>query len=140
MYVFARFISRSYLLAGAVLGCKANQNQASTTDLITLSLVSKLFRHLAAERIYRSFHIVFPDENDVGADSPMDVLAAGLEAILVSKYDYVQHLREVILEPVAAGDKGEHAYRYYMYEQSCGKFMNTLFLLVLRRARLETFK
>lgn len=46
-----------------------------------------------------------------------------------------------MLEPMNAGDKGEHAYRYYMYDSSCGKFMNTLFLLALRKARsLETFK
>jgi hypothetical protein len=113
-----------------------NQHQASATDLIALSLVSKLFRDLAAEQIYRSFHIVFPDEYDVNAESAIDVLAAGLETIVTSDYDYAKYLHEIVLEPLAAGDN-----RCSMYEQSGGKFLNTLFLLVLRRARcLETFK
>jgi hypothetical protein len=102
--------------------------------------VSSHFRELAAERLYRSFHIVFPDE-DVDGESPIDVLAAGLETLVTSDYEYAKHLHEIVLEPVSGGDKGESAYRYYMYEQSCGRFMNTLFLLVLRKAQcLDTFK
>jgi hypothetical protein len=142
MYVFpcSGIIQRSH--SGSV-GCEANQfhYQASTTDLITLSLVSKLFRSLAAEQLYRSFHIVFPDEDDVSAQKPIDVLAAGLETIVTSDYEYAKHLHEIVLEPVAAGKKGENSYRYYVYEQGYGKFINTLFLLVLRKARcLERFK
>jgi hypothetical protein len=103
--------------------------------------VSKLFRDLAAEQIYRNFHIVFPDEDDLGMESPIDALAAGLETFVTSEYDYAKYLREIVLESVAAAEKGESAYRYFTYELSCGKFMNTLFLLVLRKARsLETFK
>jgi hypothetical protein len=68
-------------------------------------------------------------------------LAGGLETLVASDYDYAKYLRDIVLEPMNAGDKGEHAYRYYMYDSSCGKFMNTLFLLALRKARsLETFK
>jgi hypothetical protein len=99
--------------------------------------VSQHFRELAAERLYRSFYIIFPREEDGAVDSPIDVLAAGLETLVSSEYEYAKHLHEIVLEPVGSAD----AYMYYMYEQSCGRFMNTLFLLVLRKARcLETFK
>jgi hypothetical protein len=74
-------------------------------------------------------------------NSSSDALAGGLETLVASDYDYAKYLRDIVLEPMNAGDKGEHAYRYYMYDSSCGKFMNTLFLLALRKARsLETFK
>ncbi|CAG8981180.1 hypothetical protein HYALB_00013191 [Hymenoscyphus albidus] len=113
---------------------------ADTTDLIALSLVSKHFRDLAAEELYRSFNIVFPDEDDTTTDSSFDVLASGLETFVSSEYDYAQYLREIILEPLSGGEKGERAYRFYMNESSSGRFMNTLFLMMLRKARsLETF-
>lgn len=45
------------------------------------------------------------------------------------------------METQSGGDKGERAYRHYLSDQSCGKFMNTLLLLTLRKARvLETFR
>jgi hypothetical protein len=68
-------------------------------------------------------------------------LAGGLETLVTSDYDYAKYLKDIVLEPMNGGDKGERAYRYYMYDLSCGKFMNTLFLLALRKAKvLETFK
>lgn len=115
--------------------------QASSADLIALSLVCKQFRDLAAEQLYRTFHIVFPDEDDPANESPIDGLAGGLDTFVTSEYDYAKHLREVILETLSGGEKGERAYRHYLYDVSCGKFMNTLLLLTLRKARaLETFK
>ncbi|KAF4633395.1 hypothetical protein G7Y89_g4716 [Cudoniella acicularis] len=114
---------------------------ASGIDLITLSLVCKQFRDLAAQQLYRSFYIIFPDDDDTSSDSPIDVLAAGLDTFVTSEYDYAKYLKEIVLEPLLGGDKGERAYRHYMYDVSCGKFMNTLFLLTLRKARaLETFR
>ena len=115
--------------------------QSNTTDLIALSLVSRHFREIAAEQLYRSFHIVFPDEEDPSNDVPIDGLAGGLDTFVTSDYNYARHLREIILESLSGGDKGEHAYRQYTYDVSCGKFMNTLLLLTLRKAKaLETFK
>jgi hypothetical protein len=96
---------------------------------------------MAAEQLYRSFHIVFPDEDDIANDSPIDGLAGGLDTFATSEYDYAQHLKEIVLETLSGGDKGERTYRHYLYEMSCGKFMNTLLLLALRKAKaLETFK
>jgi hypothetical protein len=115
--------------------------QFSTADLVTVSLVSKHFRDIAAEHLYRSFHIVFPDDEDPASDSPIDGLACGLDTFVTSEYDYAKHLREIVLEAVSGGDKGERAYRHYLYDVSCGKFLNTLLLLTLRKAKsLETFK
>ncbi|KAL0933219.1 f-box domain-containing protein [Colletotrichum truncatum] len=111
------------------------------SDLICLALVSKQFRELAAAQLYRNFHIVFPDEDDPSFDSPIDSLAGGLETFVSSDYDYAQHLRDISLDTLSAGDKAEAAYKPYLYSASCGKFMNTLLLLTLKNAKsLETFR
>jgi len=110
-------------------------------DLIAVALVSKRFHDLAAAQLYRNFHIVFPDDDDISFDSPIDGLAGGLDTFVTSEYDYARLLREVVLETLSGGTKGERAYRHYTSDLSCGKFMNTLFLLMLRRAKaLESFK
>lgn len=45
------------------------------------------------------------------------------------------------MNSLSAGGKGEQAYRYLLYDTSSGKFLNTLLLLTVRKARaLETFK
>lgn len=114
--------------------------QCSNTDLLALCLVSKHLRDIAAEQLYRKFEVTFPDDSNDGAYNGTDALAAGLETLVSSDYDYAKNLREVLLEPTNGGDKGERAYRYYMYDSSCGKFMNTLFLVALRKAKaLEKF-
>lgn len=116
-------------------------SHCSQSDLICLSLVSKHFRDLAAAQLYRNFHIVFPDEDDPAFDSPIDGLAGGLDTFVTSEYDYAQHLRDISLDTLSAGDKAESAYKAYLYHVSCGKFMNTLLLVTLRKAKaLETFR
>ncbi|KAF7932042.1 uncharacterized protein EAE97_009063 [Botrytis byssoidea] len=111
-----------------------------TPDLLQLSVVSKHFRDLAAEELYRTFHIVFPDVDDQD-DSIIDSLASGLDTFVTSDYDYSKYLRHIILEPLNGSLKGQLAYRPYLYDTSCGKFMNTLLLLTLRKAKaLEAFK
>ncbi|PBP24766.1 F-box domain-containing protein [Diplocarpon rosae] len=93
------------------------------------------------KQIYRSFYIIFPDEDDPSNDSPFDSLAGGFETFATSEYNYAQYLKELILETQSAGEKGERTYRHYHYDVSCGKFMNTLLLLTLRKAvALETFR
>lgn len=96
---------------------------------------------MAAAQIYRNFHIIFPDDDDGAYESDLDGLAAGLDTFVTSEYDYAKYLKEIVLETLSAGAKGEKAYRQYTSDLSCGKFMNTLFLLTLRKAKaLETFK
>lgn len=117
------------------------QPQCHQPELICLSLVSTHFRALAAAELYRNFHIVFPDEDDPAFDSPIDGLAGGLETFVTSDYDYAKHLRDISLDTLSAGDKAETAYKPYLYSVSCGKFLNTLLLLTLRKARaLETLR
>jgi hypothetical protein len=116
-------------------------SQCSQTDLICLALVSKRCRELAAGQLYRNFHIVFPDDDDIGFDSPIDSLAGGLDTFTTSDYDYAQHLKDLSMDTLSAGGKGELSYQSYLYSASCGKFLNTLLYLTLRKARsLESFR
>lgn len=83
---------------------------------------------------------MFPDDND-DSGLTIDALASGLDTFATSEYNYAAHLKTIVMETTGSGDKSERAYRHYHYNQSCGKFMNTLFYLTLRRARsLESFK
>ncbi|KAK8080147.1 hypothetical protein PG997_007965 [Apiospora hydei] len=116
-------------------------SNCSQCDLICLSLVCKSFRELAAAQLYRNFHIVFPDEDDPSFDSPIDGLAGGLDTFVTSEYNYAQHLRDISLDTLSAGDKAENAYKPYLFGVSCGKFMNSLLLLTLRKATsLDSFR
>jgi hypothetical protein len=84
---------------------------------------------------------VFPDEDDPTFDSPIDGLAGGLDTFVTSDYDYARHLKDLSLDTLSAGDKAESAYKPYLYSASCGKFMNTLLMLTLRKATsLESFR
>ncbi|KAF7535656.1 hypothetical protein G7054_g5150 [Neopestalotiopsis clavispora] len=116
-------------------------SHCSQCDLICLALVCRQFHELAASQLYRIFHIVFPDEDDPTFDSPIDGLASGLDTFVTSEYNYAKHLRDLSLDTLSAGGRAEQAYRPYLYKVSCGKFMNTLLLLTLRKATsLEAFR
>ncbi|KAI2469847.1 hypothetical protein F4781DRAFT_430909 [Annulohypoxylon bovei var. microspora] len=111
------------------------------SDLICLSLVCQRFRDFAAAQLYRNFHIVFPDEDDPFFDSPIDGLAGGLSTFATSDYNYAQYLREISLDTLSVGDKAETAYKPYLANVSCGKFLNTLLLLTLRKTQsLDAFR
>ncbi|KAK3306578.1 uncharacterized protein B0T15DRAFT_145739 [Chaetomium strumarium] len=115
--------------------------QCPTRDLICVALVSKHFRDLAAAELYRDFSIVFPDEDNPQFDTPVDALAGGFETFVTSDYNYAQYLKIFCFDTLYMGDKAEVSYRPYLANLSCGKFMNTLLLLTLRKAKaLETFK
>jgi hypothetical protein len=103
--------------------------------------VSKHIHSIATSQLYRNFCIVFPDEDDSSFTSLIDGLAGGLDTMVTSHYDYAQYLKEINLDTLSAGFRGERAYRHYLYEVSCGKFLNTLLELVLRRSyALEEFQ
>jgi hypothetical protein len=113
----------------------------STRDLICVALVSKHFRDLAAAQLYREFSILFPDEDNPQFDTPVDALAGGFDTFVTSDYNYAQYLKSLCFDTLYLGDKAEVSYRPYLANLSCGKFMNTLLLLTLRKARaLESFK
>ncbi|KAI9848787.1 MAG: hypothetical protein M1838_000368 [Thelocarpon superellum] len=113
---------------------------ASTSDLIVLALTSRHLHALACAQLYRTFSIVFPDEDDPAFEVPIDGLAGGLDTMVTSPHDHAQYLKEISLDSLSGGERGERAYRSYSYGESCGKFMNTLLVLVMRKAvALETF-
>ncbi|KAJ6444379.1 F-box domain-containing protein [Purpureocillium lavendulum] len=116
-------------------------SHCSQSDLICLALVSKRLHELASAQLYRNFHIVFPDDDDVNFDSPIDGLAGGLDTFTTSEYDYAKHLRDLSMDTLSAGAKGELSYQPYLYSASCGKFLNTLLYLTLKKAKsLEAFR
>ncbi|KAH7328025.1 hypothetical protein B0I35DRAFT_472781 [Stachybotrys elegans] len=116
-------------------------SHCSQSDLICLALVSKHFHELASVVLYRNFNIVFPDEDESEVDSPIDSLAGGLDTFATSPHNYARHLRNLSMDTLSAGDKGEQSYQSYLYNTSCGKFLNTLLWLTLKNARgLETFR
>ncbi|KAK1256393.1 hypothetical protein MKX07_008652 [Trichoderma sp. CBMAI-0711] len=116
-------------------------SHCSQSDLICLALVSRRFHELASAQLYRNFHIIFPDDDDLNFDSPIDGLAGGLDTFTTSNYDYAKHLRDLSMDTLSAGIKGECCYQSYLYSASCGKFFNTLLHLTLKKARsLEVFR
>ncbi|PHH69797.1 hypothetical protein CDD80_6497 [Ophiocordyceps camponoti-rufipedis] len=116
-------------------------SHCSQADLVCLALVSKRCRELASAQLYRNFHIVFPDEDDVSFDSPIDGLAGGLDTFTTSDYNYAQHLRDLSMDTLSAGGKAEQSYQPYLYNVSCGKFLNSLLCQTLRKTHsLETFR
>ncbi|KAL7921628.1 hypothetical protein ACQKWADRAFT_294824 [Trichoderma austrokoningii] len=116
-------------------------SHCSQSDLICLALVSRHFHELASSQLYKNFHIIFPDDDDLSFDSSIDGLASGLNTFTTSSYDYAKHLRDLSMDTLSAGLKGEASYQSYLYSASCGKFLNTLLHLTLRRARaLEVFR
>ncbi|KAF5009024.1 hypothetical protein FDECE_4738 [Fusarium decemcellulare] len=116
-------------------------SHCSQSDLICCALVSRHFHELASAQLYRSFNILFPDDDDVRFESPIDGLAGGLDTFTTSEYNYAKHLRELSMDTVSTGVKAEHAYKPYLYSASCGKFLNTLLYLTLKKAKsLETFR
>lgn len=68
-------------------------------------------------------------------------MAGGLDTFVTSEYNYARHLRDLCLDTLSAGDKAESSYKSYLYTVSCGKFLNTLLLLTLRKAKaLDSFR
>ncbi|KAG5926880.1 hypothetical protein E4U42_002847 [Claviceps africana] len=110
-------------------------------DLICLALVSRHFHELASAQLYRNFHIIFPDDDDPSFDSPIDGLAGGLETFTTSEHNYARYLKDLSMDTLSTGRQGELSYEPYLYTASCGKFLNTLLHLTLKRARsLESFR
>lgn len=99
--------------------------------------VSRDFHDLAAAQLYRSIEYTFSDEEN---EHPVDLLAGVLETLASSEYSYASFVKEIHVTSTALGDRGERAYRDYLYTSSCGKFLNLTLLTVLKRVTvLESF-
>ncbi|OAA68418.1 F-box domain, Skp2-like protein [Niveomyces insectorum RCEF 264] len=108
-------------------------------DLICLSLVSHRFRELAAEQLYHTLDVVFSEEDELRPPDAMRDLPLCLDTLTTSDYDYAKHLREFSFDTENTGIRGENAYKTFHHGLSAGKFLDTLVLLALRKAkRLET--
>jgi hypothetical protein len=84
---------------------------------------------------------MFPTDDTTNYDFNSDPLAAGLETFATSEYDYGKYVREFIIEPTSSLEHTQVAYSEYLADTSCGKFLNTLLVLTLRKTKaLETFK
>jgi hypothetical protein len=91
-------------------------------------------------QLYRQFNHTFNDFEDRIGPFLVDRLAGVLETLVTSDYNYAQHIKEISMDTAYAGDPGERACREYSYEYSCGKFLNTLLLVALKKiTALETF-
>ncbi|KAM0484462.1 hypothetical protein ACHAPX_001887 [Trichoderma viride] len=86
-------------------------SHCSQSDLICLALVSRHFHELASAQLYKNFHIIFPDDDDLSFDSSIDGLASGLNTFTTSNYDYAKHLRDLSMDTLSAGLKGEASYQ-----------------------------
>ena len=106
-----------------------------------MALVSKHFNEIASAQLYRNFLIYFDDEDTLEPEPWDDALASILDSMVTSDRKYAKHLRNLNFDSPNGGKKGEREYRDYSYKLSCGKFMNTLLVLVIRQAvALETFQ
>lgn len=122
--------------------------QATPKDLLSLSLVCRLFHQLATSLLYRNIRHVLP----VGSGSDrtdrleIDRLAAVLETLTTSDYNYARFVREISIYSTSAavssgisalrGDGGNNEPDY-----ARGRLFSSLLLAVLKKATvLETFR
>jgi hypothetical protein len=104
-------------------------------DIPKLCCVSRAFRERAAAELYRVFEYTFGPSQSRSQGLQKDVLAGNLETLATSEYNYASHIKEILFDTANAGDSGERSCREFSYEHSCGKFLQTLLLAVLKRTQ-----
>ncbi|KAL1998910.1 hypothetical protein VTN02DRAFT_5396 [Thermoascus thermophilus] len=120
---------------------KAIFEYAEPKDLAILARVSRCFRDLAAAQLYRTFAHVLADDDSSNGQAAVDRLAGILETLTTSDYDYARYIKEISMDTASGGDGGERASREFKYQYTCGKLLNTLLLVTLRKVNaLETFR
>jgi hypothetical protein len=108
-------------------------------DLCALCLVSKHFHALALAQLYRKLAIMFPFEE--GPFCQAHEAAVQLDAIVTSTHEPARFLKEVVVDAHKTGPPSvDRTYIDSPCALSCGKYLSTLLLLTLRRAKaLESF-
>jgi hypothetical protein len=108
--------------------------------LPNLSRVSRSFRDLAAAQLYRTLSHVF-SENDRGSGRPsIDHLAAALETLTSSDYNYARFIKEISIDTASAISSTDRS-RDSKFEYISSKLLNALLLAALKRTvALETFR
>ena len=105
-------------------------------DLAQLCQVSKAARDHASAKLYLGLNHIFGLRRPRRNGTEVDDLAAFLETLATSDYNYARHIRQVIFDTVQEGKLGEHSCLEYTYEHSSGKFLQSLILAILKRAEI----
>lgn len=114
--------------------------QVPSHDIPKLCCVSSAFRDRAAAELYRIFEHTFGPSQSRSQGLQKDILAGSLETLATSDYNYASHIREIMIDTTNTGESGERSCREFSYEHSCGKFLQTLLLAVLKRTHgIERF-
>jgi hypothetical protein len=109
-------------------------------ELAILAAVSRSFHELAAAEIYRNVHQCFPDRDRDQSQLSVDSLAAVLETLTTGEHDYARFVKSLSIDAESDGCADQTA-RDFKYENSAGKFLNTLVLAALKKIpTLETFR
>jgi len=95
---------------------------------------------LAAAQLYRTLNHVF-SENDRGSGRPsIDHLAAALETLTSSDYNYARFIKEISIDTTSAVSGADRS-RDCKFEYISSKLLNALLLAALKRTvALETFR
>ncbi|KAL1953602.1 hypothetical protein VTO42DRAFT_2549 [Malbranchea cinnamomea] len=110
---------------------------AAPSDLVSLCQVSKTVREVAVAHLYHSLTHEFPGFSF--EEPPVDRLAAILETLVTSDFDYASFIKEINLEASYSADSD--VADEFSYAKSCGKFLNTLILAILKKVKsLESFR
>ena len=129
--------------------------QVDRRDLFSLQTVNAHFRGLASAEIYRclEFNIISSEAEDSGR--PHSRAADALQTILVSDYDYAQHIKifrmgvATYRHPITGHARSHGALNNQILmtrllwdsKTDPSKFLNTALLLMARKATiLESFK
>lgn len=100
--------------------------------------MSKHFHDLASAQLYRILEFNLLDMDDLDYISQTSRATCGLETLVASGHDYAKYIKELQL---GAPGPEERTWRPPGDNFVSGRLLNTLLLLVLRKARaLETFQ
>lgn len=115
--------------------------QASSSDLVNISLVSKSFRDIAAAQLYRSLSHIFVERDTRTGQLAVDRLTGVLDTLITSDYNYAAYIKEISLDTVQGSHIGMNVALEFKYGSSCGKFLNTLLLATIKKIpALESFR
>ena len=105
---------------------------------MSLALVSRHFHELASARLYRNLRFYVADISDLNFDPQIARLIGCFETLAASSHDYARYIKSIQLGVPGPEDRN---WRSAGDNAVSGRFLNTLLLLTLKRAKaLEAFK
>ncbi|OJJ50058.1 hypothetical protein ASPZODRAFT_128655 [Penicilliopsis zonata CBS 506.65] len=112
-------------------------------DLVSLSQVCRSFHELAAAELYRSIEHVFAEDDTRAGQLSVDRLAAILETLITSDYNYGRFIKKICMETATGVVSNDRSHRSLRHEASytSAKLLSSLLLAALNRVdSLETFR